>query len=380
MTATLQATAFVNIMTSRISHVLADDGRTLCGKSGWKRHASASPIFEMCERCTAAGAADVVPACTARIVVPEGAPRETWLAERGEGVTASEVWEIARGGVKTWRRILEAKMNGSRFNGTAATRAGSSREAALLDEAADEVGIVHPNGALWAAADNDLHRATPDGIGIRSEAGLIVVEVKSHEYGWKLDTIPADHLAQVQWQIHVLGATAGLYGFEVRDEDDQPPADGATWIPVPRDDEMIAWLTYRADQFIAWREAGCPDVDDLPDEVADALAAWAPTKTALDAAAAAEKVTNAAMKKAAAALPFAERFGAVGMGEAGGFQITVSESVSIDNAAWRAAEPETHARAEELRVELAFLEAAAKRKYPQITRRQSLRFQEVESV
>ena len=212
---------------------------------------------------------------TARVVVPEDAPRTVWMLERGEGVTASEVWEIARGGIKTWRRILEQKMNGSTFRGNKATNAGHAREVALLDEASERLHTVTPNSALWAAAGNDLHRATPDGIGIDRGGRLVVIEVKSHEHGWTEVKIPLDHMAQLQWQIHVLEAAYALYGFEVRDEDDMPPIEGATWIAVERDDDMIEYLAWRADQFIAWRDAGCPDVDDLPVDVAEALAVLA---------------------------------------------------------------------------------------------------------
>ena len=313
-----------------------------------------------------------------RIVVTEDAPRTVWMLERGEGVTASEVWEIARGGISTWRRILEQKMNGSTFRGSKATRAGHEREAALLDEAADHLHTVTPNRALWAAAENDLHRATPDGIGANSDGSGVVVEVKSHEYGYEDKGIPLDHMAQVQWQIYVRGAVSALYGYEIRDEDDQPPADGAQWIDVPRDDEMIAYLIYRADQFIAWRDAGCPDVDDLPEEVEKALAEWAPLKRALDEAAKAEKKANAALKKALAQMPYAERFGAVGMGEHGGFQLSVSETTAIDTDAWADSDPETFDAVSKARELIEAREAAAKRLYPKTRRMSSLRFQEVE--
>ena len=319
------------------------------------------------------------PSTVARIVVPEGAPRELWLAERGEGVTASEVYAIARGGIRTWRRILEGKLNGNKFHGNAATRAGQSREAALLDEAAEHLAEVTPNGALWAAAENDLHRATPDGFGVDANGDLCVIEVKSHEHGWDSEEIPAEHMAQMQFQAYVRGARGALYGFEVRDEDDMPPIDGATWLWVERDEEMIEWLISRANAFIAWRDAGCPDVDDLPDAVAIALDEWAIAKKQLVEAEPVEKKTNAAMKQAVKILPYAERFGAVGMGPKGGFQLTVAESVSIDEDAWKKAEPEEHARVEQMRVALAFAEATAKKRFPKITRRSTLRFQEVEA-
>ncbi|MEA1264193.1 hypothetical protein MicroSTF_14210 [Microbacterium sp. STF-2] len=317
----------------------------------------------------------------ARIVVPDDAPRTVWMLERGEGVTASDAWKIARAGIKARRTIVEQKMNGSTFRGNKATNAGQAREAALLDEAAERLASLAPNGALWASVENDLHRATPDAIGIDPDGALVVVEVKSHEFGWKSDAIPVEHMAQMQWQIHVLGADYALYGFEVRDEDDMPPVGGATWIPVPRDDEMIAWLIERADDFITWRDAGCPDVDDLPEHVTDAVAEWAPLKRDLDAATAAEKAANAKVKAAVAKLPGALRFGAVGMTEHGGFQTTVSETVSIDEAAWKGAAPEVHAHVEALRVELAVLEASALKHFPRATRKApSLRFQEVENV
>ncbi|WP_336642082.1 hypothetical protein [Microbacterium sp. USHLN272] len=317
---------------------------------------------------------------TAKLIVPEDAPRTVWMLERGEGVTASEVWAIATGGIKTWRRILEQKMNGTSFGGTKATRAGSAREEALVAEAIDELDYVIANAGLWAAAENDRHRATPDALGLLA-GGLCVAEVKSHEHGYKGDPFPKDHRAQLVWQRYVLGAEFGLYGAEVRDEDDMPPVGGADWQFVDDpDDELLAFLIYRADKFLAWRDAGCPDTDDLPEEVAAAQAAWAPLKRELDAAVAAEKAANDAVKKAIATLPHAERFGAIGMTEDGGFQSIVTESTSIDEVRWRAADPVAHAHAEMLRVELALLEASAKQQYPKTTRRTSLRFQEAENV
>ena len=317
----------------------------------------------------------------ARVVVPEDAPRAVWMLERGEGVTASRVWAIARGGIKTWRRELEQQMNGSTFRGTRQTAAGSAREDALLDEAADQIHEISPNHALWAAAANDLHRATPDGIGRNTDGSVVVVEVKSHGYGWTDDGIPPEHLAQLQWQMHVLGAASGLYGFEVRTEDDQPPTEGATWIDVPRDDEMIAYLVYRADLYLAWRDAGCPDIDELPEDVAAALDAWAPLKRAADAASAAEKKAAAALKRAIGkSMPHAERFGAVGIRSAGGFQLGVSETTALDEDAWREDAPEVFAGWQADLARAADRLALAKRFYPTVRRTVSLRFQEVAGV
>lgn len=315
---------------------------------------------------------------TAELIVPEDAPRTVWMLERGEGVTASEVWEIARGGNKTWRRILEQKMNGTTFGGTKSTKAGTAREAALLDEAEDFLDEVIPNGGLWAAAANDRHRATPDGIGTVL-GKLCVIEVKSHENGYKGAAFPMDHRAQIVWQRYVLGAHSALYGSEIRDEDDMPPIGGAEWQFVPDEDELLAFLIYRADQFLAWRDAGCPEIDDLPKPVRIALDKWAPLKRSADAAVTAEKAAAEVLKAEIAKLPHAGRFGAVGLGSSGGFQSIVSETVSIDEAAWKTSAPDVHAHAEALRVELATLEAVAKKYYPKTRRSSSLRFQEIEN-
>ena len=314
---------------------------------------------------------------TARVVVDADAPREVWMAERGEGVTASEAWRVAHAGAKARAGILEQKMNGSTFKGNRHTKAGHAREDAILDEAADFLAVVEPNKALWASADNDLIRATPDGLGWDHEGDLVVVEVKSHEYGYKGDTIPRDHMGQMQMQIFVMGAAYAWYGFEVRDEDDQPPAEGATWIRVDRDEEMISYLVSAAESFIAWREDGCPEIDALPEEVAEASDAWTLVKRELDEVAKREAPLNAALKKAIAThIPHADRFGAVGTTPEGGFQQTVSEVISIDEAAWEAADPVGYYQAQSLRVHLAYLESAAKREYPKTTRRTSLRYQE----
>lgn len=315
-----------------------------------------------------------------RLVVPEGAPVEVWLAGRAEGATASEAYEIARGSMKAWRRLAEAKMNGSKFRGTAATRAGHAREAALLAEAAEHLALAEPNGALWASVDNDRHRSTPDGRGIDCDGRRIVIEVKRHEHGYKGAAVPADHFGQMQWQIHVDGADAALYGSEIADEDGMPPVEGATWTVVERDQEYIDWLIYRVDMFLAWFDAGCPAVDDLTPAVAAALAAWAPVKTTLISVTAREKAANAALRAELDKLPHAQRFGAVGMGETGGYQLTVTENASTDEAAWHEADPDGYARVQALRVELAGLEAAARLAYPLYTRKSTMSFQGAENV
>lgn len=268
---------------------------------------------------------------TGRVIVPEDAPRETWVDERGLGVTASEVHDIM-GGRSTWRRVLDAKLNGSTFRGNRHTRRGHEREAVLLDFAQTIDRSIRPNGALWASAEHPLYRGTPDGVGADC-----VVEVKSHAHGHELGAIPPDHRAQMQWQMLVTGARRALYVREVMDEDGQGSLADPDWQWVDRDADHIAALRARADAFIAWRDADCPEVDELDDEVAAVLAEWVEAKRALEPAAKREDAAKKKLTAALKALPHS-RYGVSVVGEKGGALLTsaswalaLDEDVMTDN-------------------------------------------------
>ena len=67
------------------------------------------------------------------VIVENGASEQEWHDGRDEGVTASEIHAIASGSMKTRRRILDAKLNGSTFKGNAHTARGHEREQAILE-------------------------------------------------------------------------------------------------------------------------------------------------------------------------------------------------------------------------------------------------------
>ena len=253
------------------------------------------------------------------VLVDADAPREAWLEARADQrVTASEIHEIATGGIAAWRSVLDRKLNGSTFRGNRHTRRGHEREALLIDFAATIDPSIEPNGALWAAGDDARLAGTPDGIG----AGT-VAEVKSHDHGHKLGPIPAEHRAQMQWQMRVTGATRALYVREVMDEDGQGALDDPDWQWVDRDDEYIEWLESRATAFLAWWDADAPDVDVLDDETATALAEWIEAR---EAAAAPAKRVAAAKKRLDGLLrgrPMS-RYGVQLMGQSGGVNLTAA--------------------------------------------------------
>lgn len=290
------------------------------------------------------------------VIVEDGAPEQEWMDARAEGVTASEIHAIAAGSRKTWRRILDDKLNGSTFHGNAHTARGHAREADLIAAAAllDCVVVLHGSGALFGSNENHLHRGTPDGLGIHDQFGHFIAEAKHHDTGYTQDRIPADHFDQVQWNMHVLDAGWALYVWGVEG------VDGIEHEWVPRDDRRIAQLVAQADAFIAWREAGAPEVDDIPDDVDDAFADYA---RGLDLAAQGEKLKKAARpvidewrktQRNAPGEPLRKQGS-----RASFFYEPKPDVLILDEEAWADAEPGTYAEVVEARARVAEQEAAA---------------------
>ncbi|PPG35184.1 hypothetical protein C5E10_06225 [Pseudoclavibacter sp. RFBG4] len=287
------------------------------------------------------------------VVVPEGATKDEWHDARGEGVTASRVHEIHVGGRKTWQRILDEQLNGSTFRGNKHTQSGHDLEATMI-EFAQTFADVAGNSALIANEANPLHRATPDGLGTLDGAP-VVVEVKRHSHTWGQDDVPPAHYDQVQWQLWCASAIAGIYVWMVLDEDGQPTMDDPKYVIIPRDPARIAQLVKSADAYLAWRAAGAPEADDIPDEIDEALAAWgeaaAREKAANKEAEAAKKIVRAY----AESLPDADKNGAKRMGTLGGFNYSVKRTGTreLTDEAWAAADPKGFAAYEELGEHLA---------------------------
>lgn len=192
-----------------------------------------------------------------------------WLEARAAGVTASEVHEIAHGGIGARSRVLYEKLNGSTFRGSAATAAGHENEPRILAAAELIEGVlmlIPTPRLLLAHPEHPRHMATPDGLGISSVFGEFGVEAKWHEAGWTHTGIPADHLSQCQWGMHVTGFSWWLYVWLV------DGAESISWEWVPRDDRRIGKLAAEADAFNEWRDAGAPRVDDLDPALDDAIA------------------------------------------------------------------------------------------------------------
>jgi hypothetical protein len=265
--------------------------------------------------------------------------REAWLAERAKGVCASEVHRIANGGRSTWRRILEDKLNGSTFKGNRHTRRGHRREPVLLGVLKDTVSrTIEPNDRLFSHPEHSRHMATPDAMG--SDDRRFGVEVKSHAAGWARTDVPPDHYDQCQWGMWVTESPRWLYAWEVMDEDGLPSLDDPAHVWIDRDEKRIAELAAAAEAFLAWWDAGAPEDDGLPDELDEALAAWVEARARKQAAEADEKAAEAVVRAHIAGVPGAEDKGLKLAGWRAQVAYTVSTRRVLDEAAWRAAEPD----------------------------------------
>lgn len=277
------------------------------------------------------------------MIVDDGVTEEDWLAARAEGVTASEIHAIASGGRATWQRILDDKLNGSTFKGNRHTRRGHEREAFLIHHANERFGAVRANGALYGCHVNPLHRATPDALGWNHEMGGFGVEVKSHDHGWTREKIPTEHYDQMQWGMHVTGFDRWLYIYEVMGKDGEPTLDDPTALWVQRNDGRIAKLIAEADAFIAWREAGAPAVDDIPDDLDDAIAIIVAEDAVTRESKARRSPAEATIRQHIAGRSEAgSSEGLKVAGTRGHFTYAVRFDEVLDEEAWQAAEPDTH--------------------------------------
>jgi hypothetical protein len=118
---------------------------------------------------------------------------------------------------------------------------------------------IRPNDWLIAAAEEERHLATPDGL---NEDWSIIAEVKTTGKDWDkgLDRgtihtdIPIQYRRQVQWQMYVTGATQCVFGWLLRTESDAgefvPAWMSPKHIIITRDDDMIAELIEVAKRFV----------------------------------------------------------------------------------------------------------------------------------
>lgn len=181
--------------------------------------------------------------CFSRLVT-DGRDRVEWMRARARGITATDVAKLSS--PKSIDSAAWSKLNGSGFGGNAFTDHGRAREPEIAAWVLAEYAIA-PSSALFHAAEERRHLATPDGIGVRSDGTLELSEIKTTNKAWK--SIPKQYLRQVWWQQYVLGADRTLVVWEEHRDFVPVGEPRVQW--VDRDENEIAQLVWMANQLIA---------------------------------------------------------------------------------------------------------------------------------
>ncbi|GLK15805.1 MULTISPECIES: YqaJ viral recombinase family protein [Herbiconiux] len=179
-------------------------------------------------------------------LVAASTDRVAWLRARSRGVTATDAARLASDAAV--RAVAWEKFNGSGFGGNAFTDHGRAREPEIAAWVLQE-HLIEPSVALFHAARERRHLATPDGIRVTPEGSLELAEIKTTSKPWT--RIPRSYLRQVWWQQYVLGAERTLVVWE-QHVDFVPLASDPRCQWVDRDESQIELLVRRADELLAW--------------------------------------------------------------------------------------------------------------------------------
>lgn len=192
--------------------------------------------------------------------------RAAWLAERAQGITATEIRDLVKGKLRQDDLIaLKLGRKVDSFTGNQYTDWGNEREA-VIAEAIRGIGF-DPESRVFHATSNSRHLASPDGIGIQFDGEIVVSEIKTSGKDIRCGTRAYDDTGyelQMQWVMWVTGAERCLYVFEERLPGFYAGQLFTEW--VERDEAIIADLITRADLFLAeldrQREDGAPVIDE----------------------------------------------------------------------------------------------------------------------
>ena len=176
-------------------------------------------------------------------IVAQSGDRVAWVRARSRGVTATDAARLSS--ERAVKAVVYDKLLGSGFHGNAFTDHGRVREPEIARWMAREHGIPSST-ALFHAAGEKLHLATPDGV-VERGGELLLAEIKTTAKAWR--SIPRGYLRQVWWQQYVLGAERTLVVWEHHD-DFVPVSSEPECRWVDRDDAEIGKLIVLADDLL----------------------------------------------------------------------------------------------------------------------------------
>lgn len=197
--------------------------------------------------------------------------REAWLAERRQGVTATEISKLylAQGGARQAlaRDLIEQKL-GIRedpFKGNAFTAWGVEREP-VLAEVVRQRYAIEPESRVFHAADNPRFLASPDGLGVGFDGAIEISELKTAGRDMSIGSPAyerAGYRIQKTWGMRVTTARRCLYGWEERIE----IADGV----FAPGEQRFEWFQYDealADELVAIGEWFLVELDAKREQLA----------------------------------------------------------------------------------------------------------------
>ena len=177
---------------------------------------------------------------------------DEWYKARQYGVSATTVAKAASGPAgfdAELNRALNPEEHVVEDN--AYMKFGRDWENWIVEQLPPEYGIEANDWLICGIGADRWHLATPDGL---NSDWSTIAEVKTTGKDWEGTTIPIQYRRQVQWQLHVTGATRCVFAWLLRAE-----ADNGEFVPawlepkhvvMERDEAMIADLKEVANRFI----------------------------------------------------------------------------------------------------------------------------------
>lgn len=201
--------------------------------------------------------------------------REKWLAQRRQGITATQIRDLMIGAI-SMRRLIDQKLGRipetGDLSGVPVIAWGNAREAAVAEMLRAE-GFI-PETRVFHHVDNPRYLASPDGVQETWDGDLWVTEIKTSAHDLPVDSkelAVKGYEIQMQWVMYVTGASRCRFAVEER----EAVADGVYEVGplhlhwVERDEAEITRLVVAADAFLAeldrQREEGAPEVDEVID-------------------------------------------------------------------------------------------------------------------
>lgn len=146
--------------------------------------------------------------------------RPAWLGERRQGLTATEIRDLAIKGPGYKQDLIEAKLADVDEPELRSPYIvwGRHREPIIAEQVAALYGI-RPESRVFRAADQPRWLGSPDGVGQDFDDSLVVSEIKTAAVDIAPGTSKFDakgYYLQMQWVMRVTGARRCLYAWEKR--------------------------------------------------------------------------------------------------------------------------------------------------------------------